>query len=86
MTMGYTGQTKATKDALVYTADGHELGRVKEIVGSCFKIDAAMQPDYWLGSDVITSDEGGVLRLSITKDKLGDFKEDAPDHSGYHRH
>jgi hypothetical protein len=86
MTTGYTGQTRATKDALVYTSDGHEIGKVKTIVGECFQVDAPMQFDYWLGSDLITSDEGGVLRLSISKDKLGDFKEDAPDHSGLHKH
>jgi hypothetical protein len=81
MAMGYTGETKATKDAWVVSADGHELGRVTEIQDTCFKIDAPLQPDYWLASDTIASDDGGVLRLNLTQDKIGEAKMDSPDQS-----
>ena len=45
----------------VFTADGDEIGRVKEIRGRYFKVDAPMRPDYWLIYDVLTGD--GALRL-----------------------
>lgn len=34
-----------TLGARVVTADGDELGKVKEVSGTCFKVDASMQPD-----------------------------------------
>jgi hypothetical protein len=68
------------------TADGNELGAVKETMGGCFKIDAPMQPDYWLGIDTIADGTGGVVRLNITKDSLSEAKMDSPEHKGYHHH
>ena len=70
----------------VMTADGQELGKVKEVTGGCFKIDAPMAPDYWLGSDLARERVGGVIKLSISKEMLSDVKMDAPDHMGVHRH
>ena len=37
----------------VMTLDGDTLGTVKEVSGSCFKVDAPLRPDYWLGIDTI---------------------------------
>jgi rRNA processing protein Gar1 len=85
MSGGYSG-TIPTLGARVVTADGDELGKVKEVSGTCFKVDASMQPDYWLGSDCVTSSTGAEVRLSIRKDQVGDAKVDGPDHSGVHRH
>jgi hypothetical protein len=84
-TTGYTG-TMPTIGARVLTADGDELGNVKEVVGSCFKVDVSMQPDYWLGTDTIASAGVGDVRLAIAKDHVGDFKLDGPEHSGVHHH
>jgi hypothetical protein len=81
----YTG-TMPTTDARVVTADGEELGKVKEVAGNCFKVDVSMQPDYWLGTDTIASVTTNEVRLSIIKDKVGDFKVDGPQHSGVHHH
>jgi len=66
--------------------DGDDLGRVKEISGDCFKIDAPMQPDYWLGIDTIDSTTAGEVRLRFNKGSLGDEKQPGPGHSGYHPH
>jgi hypothetical protein len=33
---------------LVYTQDGKELGRVKEVRPGHFKLDVSMAEDYWL--------------------------------------
>lgn len=84
-TSGYTG-TMPTIGARVLTADGDELGKVKEIAGSCFKVDVSMQPDYWLGSDTIASSSAMDVRLSVTKARVGDFKVDGPHHTGVHHH
>jgi rRNA processing protein Gar1 len=72
--------------ARVVTADGNELGKVKEVVGTCFKVDASMQPDYWLGTDTVASSSSAEVRLAIAKDRVGDLKTDGPEHSGVHRH
>jgi hypothetical protein len=84
-TAGYTGAMPIV-GARVVTADSDELGKVKEVVGSCFKVDASMQPDYWLGTDTIASTTTTEVRLSIAKDRVGDAKVDGPEHSGVHRH
>src|SRR5437773_137282 len=87
--------------AKVMTADGKELGTVKEISGRCFKVDAPMQPDYWLASDCIRGSSGSGVQLTFNKDRLGDAKMSGPDkgrdmtdadaidsmeHAGVHRH
>ncbi len=85
MTSTYSGGTPRV-GARVLTADDDELGKVKEISGSCFKVDVPMQPDYWLATDCIASGTGGDVKLSFTKDKLGDAKQDGPEHRGLHPH
>jgi len=75
----------------VMTADGDELGTVKEVSGACFKVDAPMQPDYWLGEDSIASRTGASVSLRFSKASLGETsleeqKQDRPGHTGYHRH
>jgi hypothetical protein len=84
--MVMSGGMTPTIGARVLTADGNELGKVKEVAGSCFKVDASMQPDYWLGSDCVASATGADVRLAINKDQVGDAKVDGPEHSGVHRH
>jgi hypothetical protein len=85
MTTQYGGGTPAI-GSRVLTADGDELGKVKEISGNCFKVDARMQPDYWLATDCIASGSGSDVKLSFTKDNLGDAKQDGPEHKGLHPH
>ena len=62
----------------VYTADGNKLGTVKEVQGTYFKVDAPMQPDYWLACDCIRGGMGGVSRVDLTfeKDDLSKHKRD----------
>jgi hypothetical protein len=85
-TSGYRGEVAPTVGARVVTADGDELGRVTDLAAGCFKVDVTMQPDYWLGNDTIASAGITELRLSITKDRVGEFKLDGPEHSGVHHH
>jgi hypothetical protein len=72
--------------AIVVTSDGDELGKVQEVAGTCFKVDASMQPDYWLGNDTIADAAGSAIRLAIPKDQVGDAKLDESEHRGIHRH
>jgi hypothetical protein len=92
MSGSYTG-TMPTAGAEVYTVDGDKLGKIKEVTGDCFKVDASMRPDYWLARDSITSFAGNEVHLSFTKSQLGDMKMDSPKdmtsngtHSGVHTH
>jgi hypothetical protein len=45
--------------AEVYTTDGEKLGTIKEFRDTYFKVDASMQPDYWLRTDCIRG--GGAM-------------------------
>jgi len=74
-----------TVGARVITADRQDLGKVKEISGDCFKVDAPLQQDYWLGSNCIASSPGNEVRLSFIKDTLGSMKYEG-EHKGFHPH
>lgn len=58
----------------IVTQDGHEIGLVDEIRGDHFKVDAPMQPDYWLPFHCIDSVTGERITLNFHHDRLGDFK------------
>lgn len=63
----------------VYTVDGAHLGKVKEVQANAFKVDAPMQPDYWLSSSCVRSMEGGQVFLDVTQERLGEYKMANPD-------
>jgi hypothetical protein len=62
----------------LYTHDGDHLGTVKEIRGGLVKVDAPLQPDYWLSASAIDQPLGNDLYVTFTKDQLGTYKVDAP--------
>jgi hypothetical protein len=64
--------------AEVFTRDSEKLGEVREVRGSHFKVDAALQPDYWLPQTTIASTAGNVITLTFTKDSLDAFKQSEP--------
>jgi rRNA processing protein Gar1 len=66
----------------VFTQDGDRIGQVKEIDGPYFKVDATMQPDYWLRTDCVMSYTADRVTLSVDKDHLGDAKVDRPEMRG----
>jgi hypothetical protein len=73
--------------ALVYTSDGYEAGRVDAVEGPCFRLDARLQPDYWLSRDTIAGMTEGVLRLRFTRQELNDARPTDPsEHIGLHLH
>ena len=73
--------------AAVLTVDGDRLGTVKEVSESCFKVDAPMGPDYWLGTDTLASPAGTEVRLKLTKEQFGEATDEGRRaHQGMHRH
>jgi hypothetical protein len=64
--------------AEIYTNDGEKLGTVKEVAGDRFKVDARLQPDYWLSLSNVASTSDGMLTLVFGNDRLGEYKVDGP--------
>ena len=64
----------------IHTSDGDRIGEVKEIRGDFFKVEASMQPDYWLDTSCIMTVVGTDVRLSFDKEHLGDYKRKEPAH------
>jgi hypothetical protein len=62
----------------IYTSDGDHLGTVKELRGEYFKVDAPMQPDYWLRCDCAAMSAGDRITLAFDKHQLGDYKVSDP--------
>jgi hypothetical protein len=65
-------------DAEICTSDGDKIGTVREVHDDFFKVDAAMQPDYWLPMHCISSVSGNRVFLTFHKDHLGEYKTDNP--------
>ncbi len=63
--------------AEVYTTDGSKLGTIKAVQGAYFKVDASMQPDYWLGTECIRG--GGIgnrVEVTFAKGDVDRYKQD----------
>ncbi len=71
---------------LVYTSDGDELGRVKELDSTCLKIDVANAVDFWLDRGSVVSTEFGVARLGLPKDAFNQHDSLGIGHRGMHVH
>ena len=65
--------------ASVITADGYELGKLKEVRGTSFRIDAPWHRDYWLEADYIESMAGFTVLLRMAKDKVAALKTNRPE-------
>ena len=66
--------------------DGHELGRVKELDATCFKLDARLAPDWWLDLNTIAGEQNGTFTLRTTREELGQARPEEEDHLGLHMH
>lgn len=69
-----TWQIDVAENCEVFTSDGDKLGTVKEVQGGYFKVNAPFQPDYWLQRQFVTSNDGGQIMMSFTKDQADDYK------------
>lgn len=63
----------------IYDQSGDQLGKVKEVRGRYFKVDARMQPDYWLTTACVGSASGGRVTLTVDKDRLDEYKTAGPE-------
>jgi len=64
--------------APVVDRDGHQVGTVKEIEESAFKVDAPLAFDYWLHFDGVQSASIDGVVMSVDADRLDEFKLDSP--------
>ena len=77
--MDRTGFTRDIPlEAEILTLDRDKIGTVREIQGDFFKVDAPMQPDYWLPMSCVSTVTGTEVLLNFVKDRLGDHKLSAP--------
>lgn len=51
----------------VFTADGVQLGDIKEVRPDSFKLDTARSPDYWLLRSTVESASDERVRLRLTE-------------------
>ena len=58
----------------VMTADGKELGTVKEVEGDRFKVERRFFKDYWLAKEFVDHVSGGIVQLILTKEAIGAAK------------
>lgn len=62
----------------VYTADGHKLGIVKELEDEALKVDASLQPDYWLARAAVLSFTNERVTMEFERDTADEHKLDRP--------
>ncbi len=72
------GDTPAVGEA-IFTVDEERLGTVREVRAEYFKVNAPLQPDYWLANHEILGIAEGRVRLTFRKDHLGDHVRDEPE-------
>ncbi len=68
-----------TVGARVESADGQDIGEVKEIVGRFFKVDAPMAPDFWLPMSLVRSAAQETVSLGADREALGGYEVDQSD-------
>jgi len=68
---------------LVFTRDGEELGRIKELTGTHLKIDARMKRDYWLAASDLIGFDSGVARVDFDARDLELHQFETPEPSAH---
>ncbi len=58
----------------VHARGGEVVGRVKEVREGWFKVNAPGQPDYWLGAELVGSQDEGRILLTVDLDDLYRYK------------
>ncbi|HLF76885.1 MAG TPA: DUF2171 domain-containing protein [Dehalococcoidia bacterium] len=70
----------------VMSADGHDLGTVAQVAGTCFRVEVDGREDYWLGADAVASTSGAGIRLNLTEAAATRPAPDDLPHHGCHWH
>lgn len=71
-------QTGPRVGAAVMAKDGEQVGKVSEISGSFFKVDAPMRRDFWLSVEYVGLCAPDKVQLAFEKKELGDHKLAGP--------
>lgn len=58
----------------VVSADGKQLGIVKDSRADRFLIDVRWAPDYWLGTETVDNADDELVQLILTKEGIGPAK------------
>jgi hypothetical protein len=70
----------------VVTADGEELGRVKQVRDACIEIQARKERTYWLATDAIQNRLQGLVLLRVAANHLDATGMNNEGHAGRHMH
>jgi hypothetical protein len=62
----------------VFTTDGERLGAVEEVRVASFKVDATLEPGYWLPSNTVASIMGKRITLAFGSDRLDRYRSALP--------
>ena len=60
------------------SSDGEQLGKVVDVDGESFKVDAPFEPGYWLPLRTVVAVEADRVTLSFPKAELETYKNDEP--------
>lgn len=62
------------RGARVVTADGKQIGLVKDVRVDRFLVDVRWAPDYWLGTETVGDVSEDLVQLLVVKEDLGSAK------------
>jgi hypothetical protein len=71
---------------IVMSADGKDLGIVRELGDTCFRINAKRKRDFWLSNDSVDGRDNGIAVLLYDHNRLDDAFVDVLTHTGAHSH
>ena len=60
--------------ARVMSADGKQVGVVKDARVDRFLVDVRWAPDYWLGIETVDNATEDIVQLFVTKSSIGSAK------------
>ena len=62
----------------VFSADGKEIGRVKDVHGGYMELDVSNESDFWLSMAYLVSNDGDRAYLGIPQAELGEHRLHQP--------
>lgn len=71
---------------VVMSADGKDIGTVKQLGDTCFRIAAKHKRDFWLANDAVEGRDAGIAVLYFESNRLGNAAVDVSAHAGQHSH
>ena len=66
---------------IVMSADGKDVGTVKELGDTCFRIAAKRRRDYWLSNSAVEGRDAGIAVLFFESNRLGEATVEVESHA-----